>query len=459
MTLVSTGERRACDLLISGGLVLTLDHADRVFADGAVAIDGSRIVDVGPRSALEARWRARRTLPAQDRIVIPGLINSHNHTPLMVTRGMIEDIGFAPMYTSGVPQGHLMSSDDAYVFSRLAVYDLLRSGCTTIVDNYRYPERCAQAIAELGGRGIVAGRIHDADPAALATGRYVHDRDVGRRTLEENIRLVETWDGYDGGRLRCDWQPHAPDTCSDDLLREVARITAGHRGCIHTHLAQSRREVEIVRERSGCSPVELLDRVGLLNHRLVAAHCIWIDEADIRRIGTVGATVAHSPIGNAKSATVAPILDLAAAGARITLCTDAFSNDLFEAMRWAIAMQRVRRGSFALAPRDVLSWGTRTAADALGIADVGSLTVGYKADVVLLDATSPSLAPLIDGFGILVHGANSGDVTDVIVDGRMVVADRRLLTASGPEIVRDAQRAAERLWGEAGRRTITLQPE
>lgn len=438
---------------------MTLDDADRAFADGAVAIDGSRIVAVGPRSELEATWRARRTLYARDRIIVPGFVNSHNHTPLMVTRGMIEDISFAPMYTSGVPQGHLMSSDDAYVFSRLAVYDLLRSGSTTIVDNYRYPERCAQAIAELGGRGIVAGRIHDADPAALATGRYVHDRDVGRRTLDENIRLVETWDGYDGGRIRCDWQPHAPDTCSDDLLREIARMTAGHRGCIHTHLAQSRREVDIVRARSGCGPVELLDRVGLLNDRLVAAHCIWIDDADINRIGTAGATVAHSPIGNAKSSTVAPILELAEAGAKITLCTDAFSNDVFEAMRWAIAMQRVRRGSFALTPRDVLSWATKTAADALAIDGVGALAAGFKADVVLLDATSPSLAPLIDGFGILVHGANSGDVTDVIVDGRMVVADRRLITASGPEIVHDAQRAAERLWGEAGRRAITLPPE
>jgi 5-methylthioadenosine/S-adenosylhomocysteine deaminase len=454
MTSAPGGELQDCDLMISGGLVLTFDDADRIFADGAVAIDGSRIVAVGPRSEVEAHWRARRTVPARDRIVIPGLINSHNHTPLMVTRGMIEDIGFAPMYTSGVPQGHLMSADDAYAFSRLAVYDLLRSGCTTIVDNYRYPERCAQAIAELGGRGIVAGRIHDADPAALASGRYVYDRDVGRRTLDENIRLVETWNGHDGGRIRCDWQPHAPDTCSDDLLREVAQMTASHAGCIHTHLAQSRREVEVVRERSGCGPVDLLDRVGLLNHRLIAAHCIWLDDADVGRFGAAGATVAHSPIGNAKSATVAPILELAEAGARITLCTDAFSNDLFEAMRWAIAMQRVRRGRFALTPRDVLSWGTRTGADALGLDDVGALSAGLKADVVLLDATSPSLAPLIDGYGILVHGTNSGDVTDVIVDGRMVVADRRLLTASGPEIVREAQRAAERLWGEAGRRSI-----
>jgi 5-methylthioadenosine/S-adenosylhomocysteine deaminase len=448
--------RPACDLLLVGGLVLTLDAADRIIPDGAIAVAADRIVDIGPRAAIEPRWRATRTMSALGRVIIPGLINIHNHTPLMVTRGMIEDIGFAPMYAPGIPQGHRMSPDDIYAFARLGSYDLIRCGCTTIVDNYRCPEQCARAHAELGARAVVAGRIHDADPEALAQGRHEYSTAVGHASLDENIRLIEQWNGYDNNRIRCDWQPHAPDTCSDALLAEVGRLAASHHGNIHAHLSQSSREVEVVKARSGRTPAEALEEAGLLDRRLIAAHCIWVSEADIGRIGKARATVAHLPIGNAKSATVAPALALEAAGARITLGTDAFSNDLFEAMRWAIAMQRVRQGAFVLNARAVLRWATAEASEALGrAAELGSLAIDKKADIVLIDATAPALAPIVDGYGILVHGASGPHVETVIIDGRIVLEGGELATADGPTIVRDAQAAAERLWSASGRPLAT----
>ncbi len=444
-----------CDLLVGGDLVLTLDEQGHVLRDGALAVRDGRIVDIGPAAVLEARWSATTRLDGKGRLVMPGLVNVHNHTPLMITRGMIEDIGFAPMYTPGIPQGHWLDADDAYALSSLGMYELLRAGCTTVVDYYRYPSSCARAAAELGVRAVIAGRVHDADPAALAVGRYEHRTEIGQASLRENAELIERWNGHDGGRIRCDWAPHAPDTCSDDLLREVGRLAEAHGGNLHTHLAQLPIEVEAVQARSGMTPARLLDKLGLLNERLIAAHCIHMERADIELCGKAGITVAHAPIGNAKGGRIAPIVELRDAGARIALCTDTFSGDLIEAMRWSIAMQRIDRQGNVLDARTVLDWGTREGAAALGMGkEIGSLEIGKHADIVMLDNRSPSLAPLIDGYGVLVHSASGRDVDTVIVGGRIVLAGGQPVNVDGAEIVTRAQWVADRLWQRAGRAPI-----
>lgn len=448
-------EPSACDLLVTGDLVLTLDARGRTLKRGAIAVTDRTIVDIGPADELGSRWVPAATVDGKDRVVMPGLVNVHNHTPLMITRGMIEDIGFAPMYTPGIPQGHWLTEDDAFALSSLGMYELLRAGCTTVVDYYRYPAACARAAADLGLRAVIAGRVHDADPAALATGRYDYSRAVGEASLRENADLIERWNGHDGGRIRCDWAPHAPDTCSDDLLREVARLADSHGGNIHTHLCQLPLEVETVKARSGLTPPRLLDKLGLLNERLIAAHCIHMEPADIELCGKAKITVAHAPIGNAKGGRIAPIIELREAGARIALCTDTFSGDLIEAMRWAIAMQRINRQGSVLDARTVLDWGTREGAAALALGDTtGSLEIGKRADIVLLDNRSPSLAPMVDGYGVLVHSASGHDVDTVIVDGRVVLAHGRPSRVDGDAIVARAQAVASTLWQRAGRTAI-----
>ena len=450
-----TDEARPCDLLVTADLILTLDAGSRIVKSGAIAVTDRVIVDIGAAGQLRRRWTPARTIEGRNRIVIPGLVNVHNHTPLMITRGMIEDIGFAPMYTPGIPQGHWLTEDDAYALSRLGMYELLRAGCTTVMDFYRYPSSCARAAAELGVRAVIAGRVHDAEPGTLADGKHVYSRAIGTASLQENAQLIKRWNGHDDGRIRCDWAPHAPDTCSDDLLREVKKLADAHGGNVHTHLSQLPAELQAVKERTGLTPPQLMDKLGLLNDRLIAAHCIHMDRADIELCGRSKMTVAHAPIGNAKGGRIAPIMELQEAGARIALCTDTFSGDLIEAMRWAISMQRINRQGNVLDPRTVLDWGTRAGAEALGLGDqVGSLEVGKKADMVLLDNRSPTLAPLIDGYGVLVHSASGHDVDTVIVDGKVVVAQGRLTLADGDEIVAEAQKVADALWSRAGRQPI-----
>ena len=450
-----TDAPKPCDLLVTGDLIMTLDAEGRIVKHGAIAVTDKTIVDIGPADALTTSWMPAQTIDGKGRLLIPGLVNLHNHTPLMITRGMIEDIGFAPMYTPGIPQGHWLTEEDAYALSRLGHYELLRAGCTTVMDFYRYPSSCARAAAELGVRAVIAGRVHDAEPGSLADGTHSYSTAIGQASLKENAELIERWNGHDGGRIRCDWAPHAPDTCSDDLLREVKKLADAHGGNVHTHLSQLPAEIEAVKARTGLTPPQLMDKLGLLNDRLIAAHCIHMDRADIELCGKSRMTVAHAPIGNAKGGRIAPILELQEAGARIALCTDTFSGDLIEAMRWAISMQRINRQGNVLDPKTVLGWGTREGAAALGMADqVGSLEVGKKADIVLLDSRAPTMAPMIDGYGVLVHSASGHDVDTVIVDGRVVLAGGRLTLADGDAIVASAQKVASALWSRAGRQAI-----
>ena len=456
----------ACDLVVEHALILALDEAGTAVADGAVAVTGDRIAATGPSAAIARAFRGRETIDGRGGILLPGLVNVHNHTPLMITRGMVEDLGHAPAYTPGIPQGPALSHEEVLALSRLGAYELLRAGSTTVVDYYLHPKALAEAMVEIGLRGVVGGRILDADMAAIARGgERRHDPAIGRATLDEAMDLAATYAGHPSGRIRCDLAPHAPDTCSPALLREIRDLADGAQGRIHTHLAQSRDEVEWVRARDGLSPVELLDECGLLNARLVAAHCIFLDPPDVARAGASGLTVAHAPIGNLRSGDIAPVLDLEAAGARIALCTDTMSGDLFEAMRTAIAAARTRAGeggsieSVDLDARKVLGWATRAGADALGLGDlVGSIEAGKKADLVLLDPVAPNLAPVVDGYGIVVHSGSGHAVDTVVVDGRVLLRGGRPVEFDGDRIVADAQAVADRQWRLHGTRPIAGPP-
>ena len=442
--------RASCDLMIVDGYVVTVDDDDTVHRNGAVAVAGNRIVAVGPTDDLVARHAAARTLDAAGGIVMPGLVNTHNHTPLMVTRGMVEDLGFAPAFTPNVPQAHAMSDEQAFALARLGLYEMLRFGSTTVVDFYNHADACARAAAEIGVRTFVGGRIVDADMAAVARGEWRFDRATGKRTLDENLDLFERWHGRENGRIQAVLGPHAADTCSRGLLAEVAAVAHKTGASVHTHLAQSQGEVDRIKARSDCRPSEVFDEVGLLNPRLVAAHCIHLDEREIVRMGAAGIRVAHSPTGNAVSGRIAPIRALEAAGATITLCTDTKSGDMFEAMRMAVAVARIRGATYEMDGKTAMTWATRNGAAALGLGDeLGMLCPGALADVVVL-GSAPNLCPLIKGVGQVVYSAVGMNVDTVIVDGRIVVEHGETTLVDATEIIRTAQQISADLWTRHG---------
>lgn len=417
-------------------------HAALRIADGRIAWTGPR-EQAPPAAGPEARLDGRGAL------CLPGFVNTHNHTPLMIVRGMVEDLGFAPAYTPGIPQGHWLSDEETYLLARLGQTELLMAGCTTVVDYYRCPDALARAALETGLRTFVGGRVMDADTAALAAGRFQRDAALGERTLRDSADLVSRWDGADGGRIRAVHAPHAPDTCSRALLEQVAQLAAADGRAVHTHLAQSRLEVEHVRGRDGCSPVQLLDEVGLLGPRLFAAHGIFLDGPDIARAGRSGMNLCHAPIGNAAFGAFAPVLALRDAGVQLTLCTDTKSADMFETMRMAIVAARARAQAFVLDAATVFGWATEGGARALGLPDVGRLDMGWRADLLLLDPDAPNLVPRVDGTGIAVHAGSAANVRHVFRDGEHLVADGRPTRLDLQAVLRDAQAVADRLWARA----------
>ena len=390
-------------------------------------------------------------IDARNGICLPGLINSHNHSPLMVVRGMVEDLGFAPAYTPGVPQGHWLSDEETYALSRLGLLEMLLSGATTVVDYYRNPNSLARAAEELGLKAIIGGRIMDADPAHLANGHYHYSALLGDTTYNEAVSLWEQWHNKGDGRIAVIMAPHAPDTCSKYLLEKTADLANTLNCQVHTHLAQSSHESQQVMKRDGISSVGLLEELGLLNASLIAAHCIFLNEDEISLLGSKGIVVAHVPLGNASSGNIAPIEELAAGGAIITLCTDTKSADMFESMRCAISVARIRaQGKFVLNANNVFNWATRDAAKALPqLRSASCIAAGEPADLILLDPEAPNLYPVQDAIGTVVHAGSASNVTHVICDGEILVANRKATRVNQQEVLLTAQSVSDKLWSKA----------
>ena len=439
------------DLLLSGATVLTGDAEGTVLHGASIGIAGGRIVHLAARRAA-AGEAAGRSVDLSGHVVTPGFVNVHTHANLSMVRGVAEDLGFAPAYTKGIPQGHMVTREEAVALARLGALEALLFGSTLINDSFVHAEAVTEAMADLGLRVFSCGRIHDVDFFGVSLGRWDYDEAIGERTLGEAIALAERYAATPDRMIGVQFAAHAPDTCSTPFLRRIGDEARRRSLRVTTHPSQSRVELERIAVRDGCSPPRLLEEVGLLDDRLLAAHCIQVDEEDIERIGRAGMAVAHIPKGNATGATIAPIERLAAAGARIALATDNMHADMIETMRWALAMGRIRAGIVdeRWQPSTVFRMATMNGARAMGLEDeIGSIEIGKRADLVAVDVSRPHLAPVTDALGNLVHTAHGRDVAMVIVEGRVAVEDGRPLRADMAEIVAEGSRAAKALWSRA----------
>jgi 5-methylthioadenosine/S-adenosylhomocysteine deaminase len=434
------------DLLIRGCTIVPGGGSDAIIRNGAIGIRADRLVHVGDDPP---NLSAKRVIEAGGMLAIPGLVNVHTHALLAHSRGMTEDLGFAPAYTPGVPHAYDVRPDEAVALARLGALEAMLFGSTLINDMYIHAAETLPAMAELGLRVSSAVWIHDVDFTRVHEGVFAHDTQTGRRTLEGALDIYRRWHGSHDGRVTVMLGPHAIDTCSRDFLREVARARAETDGRVMTHLAQSRIETRQVMARDGMTPAEVVEDAGLLDDRLIAAHCLVMTDSDVARVGRAGITVAHAPKVNMTGGYLPVTSRLRRAGARVALATDNMHADLLEVMRWALASGRLQEGAvtdFWNAPA-VFRMATSDPAAAMGRADdLGSLEAGRKADLVLVDMRRAHLTPGFDPVATLVHTGQGRDVAMVIVDGRIVVEDGRATLVDEERIRREGRDAAFRLW-------------
>jgi 5-methylthioadenosine/S-adenosylhomocysteine deaminase len=436
------------DILIRGCTALTAEPGKPTIDDAVIGIRGNRLALIATAAGQEG-LEARRVIDAAGHVATPGFVNVHTHAVLSLARGMTEDAGFAPAYTPGVPHAYDVREDEAVALGRVAALEAMLFGSTLINDMYVHAHATLPAIAELGVRISSSGWIHDVDFTRIHERVWNYEPSIGARTLRYAVDLADRWQGGFDGRASVMLAPHAIDTCSREFLRDVnlERQRLGVR--VMTHLAQSRLEVEQVRRRDGMTPAELVDDVGLLNEHLIAAHCTVMTADDIARAGRAGITVAHAPKVNMTGGYLPMTSALRRAGASIALATDNMHGDMVETMRWALASGRLQEALVTdfWQSSDVFHMATLGAAKSMGRDhDLGSLTVGKKADVVVFDFRRAHLTPAFNTLGTLVHVAQGRDIAMVIVDGRVVVENGHATLVDEEQIRRAAAAAAKNLW-------------
>jgi cytosine/adenosine deaminase-related metal-dependent hydrolase len=469
-------------ILIHAGHVIAFDgHGHRLLRDGAVVVEGDRIVHVGPRS--QFRGHADEIVDARDRVLTPGLISTHAHiagSPL--DRSFIEDTGRPQFYGSGLFET-LPVRDGAQdeAASRACVDfsmgELLRGGVTTVLEIGQLGDYVLERAGHVGlrlyfGFSFRSGRWLTQDGRRI---EWEWDEERGRQGLARALALHDRWDGAHGGLVRCGLAPAQVDTCTPELLR-AAKHAADERGCpITLHASQSVIEFNEMLARHGKTPVAWLGELGFLGPRTILGHAIivggssWTNypAGDLRIMGDAGCSVAHAVwVFARRGVAMESFARYREAGVNMSLGTDTTPQSVIEAMRWAAVLSKtMERTTEATTAAHVFDAATVGGARALGRDDLGRVTPGAKADLVLWKGRSWGMTPLRDPVKNIVYNATAEDVDRVYVDGRAVVYAGRVLAADEPAVLGALQAAGERMWPRmrefdwAGRGADDLAPQ
>lgn len=404
----------------------------------SIRIDGAIIDRVGTP---DASWPAGdEIVDGRGRLAFSGFVNAHTHLPMVLLRGLADDVPLATWLADHIwPVEKTLSPDDVCVATRLALAESIRCGVVAVADMYFHNDAIAKAVAESGVRAVLSyGMI----APSLAAG--------GRAELAKTEELIERWHGRADGRIAVAVSPHAVYTCGEDVWRAAAELAASRGLVLHTHVSETRREVEEWRAKTGLTPPAYLERIGAFAVPTVAAHCVHVDDDDVDILARHGVRVAHCPKSNGKLGSGrAPLGALRHRGVCVAMGTDgAASNDrldVLEETRFGCLTARAdAEDAQTLSSRDALDLATGAGRRALGLAEA-DLAPGDPADVVLVDVAGSHAIPRHDGFSTLLFASAASDVTDVFVAGRPLLRERRLLVFDEHRVQSDVARLAMRL--------------
>ena len=448
-----SADEKQDDVLITGATVLTLDAGRTIIPGGAVAVTGGRIAAVGGSDELRRRFPEMETLDATGKAVLPGFINSHTHAVLLVLRGTVEDMSGDAIFGYMTPISFAMTDGERRALARLACLEAIRCGTTTMVEPFRFITGYAAGMAETGMRLWLSENGADALTLKIRHGIYEYDRAFGEEFLDRIRAMVDQFHDTHDGRVKCQMAAHAPDVCSPWMLGELNDLARKHDLTRTIHLAQSPGEIRQVRAAHDRTPAEYLRDNDWLGPDVVAAHWTFCTDSDISLLAEHGVHMAHCPANSSRRGPhLARVGRIQEAGVNIVLGTDNMTEDMFQALKIGSIIHRGRRGSereggVDPTPQTVLDSATRNAARALGDeAEIGSLEAGKKADLMILDLNQPNLRPVINLVSNIVHYGSSSAVESVMIDGRFVMRDRKVLSMNEDDVIGEAQEATVAAW-------------
>ncbi|PKN92693.1 MAG: amidohydrolase [Chloroflexi bacterium HGW-Chloroflexi-6] len=436
------------DFLLFNAHILTMDEEFTQYRHGALAISGDKIVAVGEQAEIRRAYHSENSLDCGGKVLMPGLVNAHTHVPMTLLRGLADDLRLDVWL-----MGYMMPVEREFVspeFCRLgtliACAEFIKSGVTCFADMYYFEDDVAQATADAGMRGVL-GQTVMKYPAPDAASY--------EEALAMAREFIKKWKGHP--LIVPAVSPHAPYTCTPDILRATAELAAEFDVPLHTHLAETAFEVENMRNENGMPVIPYVKKQGLLDAKVLAAHCVHIDEGEMRTLLHAGAGVAHNPSSNLKLASgMAPVTKMLETGLNVGIGTDgpASNNDLdmFEEVRLAAFVAKTQSNDPTSVPaRQALAMATRLGAKAMHIGEItGSLETGKRADLILVDLNPLHNSPRFErspdnAYAQIVYAAKSTDVTDVMVNGRWLMTERHLLTLDEADLLRQADEYARQI--------------
>jgi len=430
--------KQPIDLLITGGTAVTMNPARDIQENAAIAIQGDTILAIGPQADLTKLYQPKQTIHAEGKLILPGFINGHTHVPMTLMRGLHDDVTLHDwLYKYIFPaEAKNVTEDFVRWGTRLAAAEQIRGGVTTFADMYYFEDAVAEETKAAGMRAVLGETWIDF-PAP--------DNKSEAEMSAYTEKFLKRWQG--DSLIHAAAAPHSIYTCSQKTLQDAAALARKYHAPILIHTAEMKKELDDSLKQNGMSPVQYLDKLGILGPDVISAHCIFVDEADRKTLAQRGTGCVHNPSSNMMLASgVSPVAEMRAAGVAVGLGTDgpAGSNndlDLMEEMDLTAKLAKITKmDPLAMNAKAVVEMATIEGARAIHLEkEIGSLEPGKKADIILIALDRPNAVPMYDIYAALAYALKGSDVSTVIIGGKEVMRDHKLLTINEPEVLAKAR--------------------
>src|ERR1700680_70668 len=431
-------KKQRVDLIVAGGTVVTVDAERRVIEDGAVAVTGDSIVAVATRPEILARDMPATQIDARGKMMLPGFVNGHTHVPMTLFRGLKDDVTLDVWLKDYIFPAEARNVTEDFVRwgTRLAAAEMIRGGTTTFADMYYFEDAIAEETKAAGMRGILGESWLDFP---------VPDNKNEAEAAAYTEKFLKRWQG--DPLILAAVAPHSIYLCSQKTLHDVQALAQKYHAPILIHVAEIKKELDDSLAQNHATPVQYMNRIGLLGQDVIAAHCVWVDATDRQPLAGKGVGCVHNPSSNMMLASgIAPVVEERAAGVAVGLGTDGPSGshnalNLMEEIDLAAKLQKINKmDPRALGAKAVVEMATIEGAKAVHLEkEIGSLEPGKKADLILIDLNEPNAVPMYDVYSQLAYALKGSDVETVIIGGRVVMRDRKVLTVNETEVMARAR--------------------